>query len=78
MKALICSSGDDAIYVLRRLRGFRGDIDDSRLSATASEKLGLVDALLTGKDCPVSTALTEADRADLLRIKQAATEKAGK
>jgi hypothetical protein len=51
---------------------------DARLAAAGPEAPALIDCIMS-KDCPVSAALTDADRAKLLRIKQAieATKKPG-
>ena len=54
-------------------RGHR-DIFVSRLSATGREAPAVVD-FIPSRDCPVSAALTDADKANLLRIKQEAIEK---
>jgi hypothetical protein len=74
LRALGCSGRDDAIYVVRGL-GFRQRLQDDDDDAASS----LIDDIMNkdGKDCPVATALTDADRAKLLQIKQDA-EKAGK
>jgi hypothetical protein len=73
LKELVCSGGDDAIYVVRG-RGFQ-----TRLGDAGAEASGLIDDLVNkdSKDCPVSATLTDADRAKLLQMKQR-TEKAGK
>ena len=47
-----------------------------RLAATGPEAPVLVD-FITSKDCPVSASLTDADKAELLRIKEEATTKPG-
>lgn len=73
LKALVCSSDDDAIYVMR------GNGFESRLEAAGGAASGLIDDLMnkSGKDCPVSASLTDADRAKLLQAKRDA-EKADK
>jgi hypothetical protein len=48
----------------------------SRLAAAGPEAPALVDFIVS-KDCPISAALTDADKAILLRIKQDATTKPG-
>ena len=67
LKDLVCSGGDDAIFVLRG-SGFQSGLED-RVGRAASD---LIDDLMNkdSKDCPVAAALTDADRAGLLRIKQ--------
>ena len=74
LRGLVCSGKDDAIYVVRGL-GFQTRLGGCRRRRAK----GLIDDLMNkdGKDCPVSPALTDADRAKLLQIKQG-IEKAGK
>jgi hypothetical protein len=72
LRSLVCSGDEDAIYVLRGL----GSPLNSVFAQTGAEAPALV-GFIMGKDCPVSAALTDADRARLLQIKQAA-EKAVK
>ena len=66
LRDLVCLGSDDAIYVLRGA-GFR-----DRLLAAHPPAPDLIDDLMNkeSKDCPVSAALTGADRANLLAIKQ--------
>ena len=66
LKELVCSGGDDAIQVLRGA-GFQ-----SRLEAAGSAASDLIEDLTNkdSKDCPVSAALTDAERANLIQIKQ--------
>ena len=73
LKALVCSGGKDAIYVLRGL-GFR-----DRLAGTGPEAPALADFIMSkeSRDCPVSALLTDADKAELIRIKQDASKKPG-
>jgi hypothetical protein len=73
LKELVCSGGDEPVHVVRG-RGFQARLDNA--GAAASD---LIDDLMNkeSKDCPVSAALTNADRAKLLQIKQEA-KKAGK
>lgn len=73
LKDLVCSSGDDATYVVRGF-GFEDRLDDAR--AAASQLTGDL-ANKESKDCPGAASLTDADRARLLRIKQG-IQKAGK
>jgi uncharacterized protein YjbI with pentapeptide repeats len=70
LKALVCSGGKSAIYVVRGLS--REIIGPSRLQAAGSAAIDLVDDLTNkdSNDCPVSAALTDADRGNLLQIKQ--------
>jgi uncharacterized protein YjbI with pentapeptide repeats len=88
LKALVCSGGDNAIYVLRgiqsddvRTRALLSLVVDlrSRLEAAGPEAPALADFIMS-KGCPVSTFLTDADRARLLQIKreQEAVQKVGK
>jgi hypothetical protein len=66
LKALVCS-GDDAVYVLRGL------VKNGRLTAAGLEAPKLIDDIINvgkGNDCPVSSSLTDADKAALLGIKQ--------
>ncbi len=65
LKTLICANGDDAAHVPRGLFQFGG-----RLAETGPEAPALLDFIMS-KDCPVSVSLTDVDKADLLRIKQA-------
>jgi hypothetical protein len=73
LKGLICSGGDDAIYVAR------GEGLQARLFVAGAAAIDLIDDLTNkdSKDCSVSTVLTDADRAALLGIKQK-IEKAAK
>ena len=73
LKGLVCSGGDDAIYVVRGY-GFQ-----SRLKAAGAAASGLMDDLMNkdSKACPVAASLTDADRATLLQVKRD-TEKADK
>jgi uncharacterized protein YjbI with pentapeptide repeats len=73
LKMLVCSGGDDVTYILRGL--LRG-LDGSRLAHAGPEAPALIDFIMS-QDCPVSASLTDADKANLLRIKQDAIEKAG-
>jgi hypothetical protein len=69
LRSIVCSLGDNATYVLRGLMR-------ERLGVTGPEAPALVDFILS-KDCPVSASLTDADKANLLRIKQDAIKKPG-
>ena len=53
-------------------RGLRG----SAARRAGPEAPALVDFIMS-KDCPVSASLTDADKANLLRIKQNAPKKSG-
>jgi uncharacterized protein YjbI with pentapeptide repeats len=76
LKALVCSGGDDAIYVLRGLlrrsqrnRPLFGPLRTPfRLQAVGPEAPALIDFIM-GKECPVFASLTETDKARLLQIK---------
>jgi uncharacterized protein YjbI with pentapeptide repeats len=82
LKTLICSDRDDAVYALRGLLAFRGlslalfPFLGNRLAEAGPEAPALVDFIMS-KDCPVSASLTDADKANLLRIKQEAIKKQG-
>jgi hypothetical protein len=73
LKTLVCLGGEDAVFILR---GMTSPLNNP-FAATGPEAAALVDAI-ESKDCPVSTLLTDDDKAKLLRIKQEAVEKAGK
>jgi hypothetical protein len=66
LKTLSCSVDEDALYIVRGLIA-NGRINDTRAKAT-----GLVEAILK-PDCPVSAALTKADRAALKKIAKEAS-----
>jgi uncharacterized protein YjbI with pentapeptide repeats len=76
LKEVVCSSDDQALYVLRGLLRFDVSSEPSRLAAAGPEAPALVDFIMS-KDCPVSASLTDADMADLLRIKQETIKKPG-
>jgi uncharacterized protein YjbI with pentapeptide repeats len=61
LKSLACSGDEDALHILHGLKR------NGRIEATGAEAPSLVEAILK-PDCPVSAALTEADRAALKRI----------
>jgi hypothetical protein len=63
LKALVCSGDADAAYVVRGLLKNDGII----FGKTGAQAPGLVEAILK-PDCPVSAALTEADKATLSEI----------
>src|SRR5262249_32445409 len=63
LQGLVCASDANAIHILRGV--MRGGTD-ARLAATGREAPPLIDFILS-KDCPVSAALTEGDKARLLR-----------
>ncbi|MBG0794297.1 pentapeptide repeat-containing protein [Methylocystis sp. H62] len=69
LRPLICASEANAIQILRGLA------TNGRLTATGQEAPALIEDILTGKDCPVSTALTDADKERLQEIKAAALNK---
>jgi uncharacterized protein YjbI with pentapeptide repeats len=73
LKAVVCSGGDNAIYVLRGV-GFQ-----DRLKAVGGAASDLISDLTNkdSKDCPVAAELTDDDKAALLQIKQEA-KNAGK
>jgi uncharacterized protein YjbI with pentapeptide repeats len=71
LRSLVCVSDVNAIYILRGLTFAEtcGDPMIPRLTSTDREAPALVDFIMS-KDCPVSAALTNDDRAKLLMIKQ--------
>jgi uncharacterized protein YjbI with pentapeptide repeats len=72
--ALVCSPDEDAIYIVRGLI-FNRRLEGASLEAESRTKdLATADS----KDCPVAAALTDADRANLLQIKQEAAAAAGR
>lgn len=69
LKTLVCSGDESAPYVVRGL------IKNERIGATGDQARSLVEAILNPKttnDCPVSSALTDEDRAALQKIAGAA------
>ncbi|HEX9169111.1 MAG TPA: pentapeptide repeat-containing protein [Roseiarcus sp.] len=68
LKTIVCSGHIDAINVLRGLLGAPIAHSKSRLEATGPAAPELID-FITSKNCPVSAALTAADHAALLQIK---------
>ncbi len=76
LRMLVCSRGDNALYVLRGLITTSQFSSKSRLGAAGSEAPTVVDFIVS-KDCPVSASLTDADKEKLLSIKQHATKKPG-
>ena len=79
LKTLVCLGGGDAIDTLRGLvlsTPEESFLPDAGFAAAGPEAPALVDFIMS-KDCPVSASLTEADKARLLRIKQAASKKPG-
>jgi len=74
IKSLACSSQDkDALYIVRGLTGREWIY--SIIKDTGAEAPGLVEAIVSPKvvqECPVSAALTEADKAALEKLKNEA------
>jgi uncharacterized protein YjbI with pentapeptide repeats len=68
LRSLVCENDADAIHILR------GISKSERLAETGREAPALVDVIMS-KDCPVSTALTDDDKARLLKIKRDAEKK---
>ncbi len=66
LNSLACSLDEDAPYILRGL------IANHRIEATEAKAAGLVDAILK-PECPVSAALTEADKAALKKLAKVAS-----
>ena len=60
LRRLVCANDTNAIYILR------GTMKSDRLALTGREAPALVDYIM-GKDCPVSTSLTDDDKAKLLK-----------
>jgi hypothetical protein len=69
LRSLVCANDADAIHILRGTM-----MKSLRLAATGREAPALVDFIMS-KDCPVSAALTDDDKAKLLEIKQDAEKK---
>ena len=69
---------EDARLLRRRhaISALRGNGFQSRLLAASIDGRKLIDVITNkdGKDCPVPAALTEADKAMLLRVKQEAAD----
>jgi uncharacterized protein YjbI with pentapeptide repeats len=75
LKSLACSGDEDALYIVRGL------VTNGRIEATVGEAPGLVEAILNpkaAKDCPVSAALTDADKAALNKLAEEAQAPEGK
>jgi uncharacterized protein YjbI with pentapeptide repeats len=76
LRELVCSDKDEAIHVLRgvsRTHLLSGHLGWSRLEAAGPAAIDLINDLTNkdSKDCPVSTAVSDANRANLLQTKQA-------
>jgi uncharacterized protein YjbI with pentapeptide repeats len=69
-RSLVCANDPNAIHILR---GTPTNIP-GRLAEAGHEAPALVDFIMS-KDCPVSAALTDDDKAKLLKIKQDAEKK---
>jgi uncharacterized protein YjbI with pentapeptide repeats len=68
LKGLACSRDEDALHIVRGL--IRRDSiihSPSRIESTSTQALTLVEAILK-PDCPVSAALTDADKAALRKL----------
>jgi pentapeptide repeat protein len=78
LKRLACSRDADAVYIVRGLIGFEfwgstlSIITLSIIKDTGAQAPGLVEAILK-PDCPVSAALTDADKAALEKLKKEAS-----
>jgi hypothetical protein len=69
LRVVVCASDTNAIYI------FGGIIKNyGQLAETGREAPALVDFIMSEK-CPVSTSLTDDDKAKLLKIKQTAEKK---
>jgi hypothetical protein len=73
LSSLFAPSSEATIDILR---GLLHNGRTGQLAAVGPAAPALVDFILN-KDCPVSASLTDADKAQLLRIKQEATKKPG-
>jgi len=71
LRQLVCTPETNAIHILRGII-FEGviPINPSRLTAAGREARELIDDILEGQGCPVSSALTDADRARLQEIRR--------
>ncbi len=69
LRRLICAPEADAIHILRGLQIESFSSSRSRLAATGREAPALIDDILQGNNCPVSAALTDADKHRLQWIK---------
>jgi hypothetical protein len=63
LRGVICAGDANAIHILR------GIVTNHRLAETGREAPALVDFIVS-EDCPISAALTEDDKANLLKVKQ--------
>jgi uncharacterized protein YjbI with pentapeptide repeats len=70
LKSLACSGNDSTSYIVRGL------IANGRIKETGPQSPGLVEAILDPK-CPVSAALTDADKAALKKLAEEAQAPAG-
>ena len=73
LKDLLCSGGDSTIYIVRGVsRSQRSVHQVGRLEAAGAAAIELLNDLTNkdSKDCPVSALLTDADRTNLLALKQ--------
>jgi uncharacterized protein YjbI with pentapeptide repeats len=74
VKKIVCSNRYDALYIVR---GLIQPPSDSRIEDAGAQAPGLVNAILK-PDCPVSAALTDADRAALKKLAKEAQPSARK
>jgi uncharacterized protein YjbI with pentapeptide repeats len=73
LKLLACSGDADAAYVVRGLIGTAHDrLGADQITSTHAQAPDLVDAILK-PDCPVSAALTDADKAALKKLAKEAS-----
>jgi uncharacterized protein YjbI with pentapeptide repeats len=76
LKSIVCGGDDNSIFVLLGVsRGLVGPTS-STLAAVGTEAQALIDYIMTPA-CPVSSKLTDDDRATLQMIKQSALKKQG-
>jgi uncharacterized protein YjbI with pentapeptide repeats len=71
LRRLVCENDANAIHILHGFFFFSDISMSGRIAKTGREAPALVDFIMS-KDCPVSAALTEDDKAKLLEIKQLA------
>jgi hypothetical protein len=69
LRVLVCRSDANAIHILR------GVATSGRLTATGREAPALIDDILAGNNCPVSSALADDDETRLREIKAEALKK---
>jgi hypothetical protein len=82
LRTLVCSGDGDPNYMFRRVSRnqalyiLRGISSNDRLAATGPQAAALIESVM-GKDCGVSSSLTDDDKARLRQIKRDAMDKVG-